>query len=124
MSTLTNQNQDKIMTNDSGTTSKQPQKWRRQYESLQAELQTALNAGPIMQGSAVIQRYQRKTKSGMKECGPYHLWTRKVKGKTVTVSISKEQYRKIHKAIAARRRADKLLKSIQQISQRIILNSP
>jgi hypothetical protein len=101
----------------------QEQKLQREYEVLQTELQEALTAGVIMQGSAVLQRYKRKTKSGIKECGPYHLWTRKVQGKTVTVSITREQYRKIRGAIAVRRKIDELLKKMQQISQQIILKS-
>jgi len=112
------------MAKNNGTTfSPRQQKWQRDYAVLQAELQTALNAGPILQGSAVIQRYKRQTKRGIKECGPYYLWTRKVKGKTVTVSITHEQYRKISQAVATRRKVDKLLKAMQDISQKIILQA-
>ena len=78
-----------------------------------------------IQGSAVEQRYKRKTKSGYKECGPYHLWTRKVRAKTVTVSLTEEQYKTVGEAITTRRKIDKLLKEMQRILQQILgLKSP
>ena len=100
---------------------KQQEKWRREYEEKQRELTAALQTGALLQGSAVQQRYQRKTKSGLKECGPYHLWTRKVRGKTVTVSLTEEQYRRVEQAIATRRKVDQLLKEMQQLSQHMLL---
>lgn len=103
------------------TSARQQETWRRQYEKKREELVAALQAGALMQGSAVLQRYQRKTKSGIKECGPYHLWTRKEHGKTVTVSLTEEQYRQVGQAIASRRKIDKLLKEMQRISQRMLL---
>jgi hypothetical protein len=104
-------------------TPKQRQKWRRQYEAKRLELVAILQqADVLLQGSAVLQRYQRKTKSGIKQCGPYHLWTRKERGKTVTVSLTKEQYEDVGQAIATRRKVDKLLKEMQQLSQQILLD--
>jgi hypothetical protein len=100
---------------------RQHQRWQQRYDELRAELKAVLESGPIMQGSAVIQRYKRQTKSGLKSCGPYYLWTRKVKGKTVTVSLNEEQYRSVKEAIAVRRQTDKLLKEMQKISQQILL---
>ena len=100
---------------------KQQEKWRREYEEKQRELTAALQTGALLQGSAVQQRYQRKTRSGLKECGPYHLWTRKVRGKTVTVSLTEEQHRKVEQAIATRRKVDQLLKEMQQLSQHMLL---
>jgi hypothetical protein len=61
------------MSGQSVTTTKQQEKWRAEYEEKGMELAAALQAGALLQGSAVQQRYQRKTKSGTKECGPYHL---------------------------------------------------
>lgn len=105
------------------TTPKQRQKWRHQYEEKRLELIATLQqADVLLQGSAVLQRYQRKTKSGIKQCGPYHLWTRKERGKTVTVSLTKEQYEDVGQAIATRRKVDKLLKEMQRLSQQILLD--
>jgi hypothetical protein len=109
------------MSDKKTASAKQQEKWRRQYDERREELAVALQAGALMQGSAVQQRYQRKTKSGIKECGPYHLWTRKERGKTVTVSLTEEQYQQVGQAIANRRKIDKLLKEMQRISQRMLL---
>lgn len=103
------------------SSAKQQENWRRRYDEKREELAVALQAGALMQGSAVQQRYQRKTKGGIKECGPYHLWTRKERGKTVTVSLTEEQYRQVGQAIATRRKVDKLLKEMQRISQRMLM---
>lgn len=99
-------------------------KWRRDYEEKRAELAEVLEGGAILQGSAVEQRYKRKTKSGLKECGPYHLWTRKKRGKTVTVSLTSEQHREVGEAIATRRRIEVLLKEMQQLSEQMLLDEP
>jgi hypothetical protein len=109
------------MSDKKTASTKQQEKWHRQYDEKREELAVALQAGALMQGSAVQQRYQRKTKSGIKECGPYHLWTRKERGKTVTVSLTEEQYQQVGQAIANRRKIDKLLKEMQRISQRMLL---
>ena len=100
---------------------KQQIKWRRQYEEKRVELAVVLESGALLQGSAVEQRYERKTKGGIKECGPYHLWTRKVQGKTVTVSLTEEQYAQVGQAINTRRAVDKLLKEMQRLSQQLLL---
>jgi hypothetical protein len=105
----------------SSQSTKQYEKWRREYEQKLVELAAALEAGALLQGSAVEQRYKRKTKSGSKECGPYHLWTRKVRGKTVTVSLTEEQYHTVGEAITIRRKVDKLLKEMQRISQHMLI---
>jgi len=83
-------------------------------------LAATLQAGALLQGSAVEQRYDRKTKSGIKACGPYHLWTRKVRGKTVTVSLSKEQYEEVGAAIETRRKVEALLNEMQRLSAQML----
>jgi len=99
------------------------ERWREEYQELQTELEATLQTGAILQGSAVVQRYQRQTKDGAKDCGPYYLWTRKVRGKTVTVSLTVTQFAKVSEAIAIRRKTDKLLKRMQQLSQQLLLGS-
>lgn len=101
---------------------KEEGKWRLQYEAKRAELVSTLQADALLQGSAVLQRYERKTKSGIKQCGPYHLWTRKERGKTVTVSLTEEQFVEVKKVIATRRKIERLLKEMQRISQRMLLD--
>ena len=51
--------------------------------------------------------------------GPYYEWTRKLKGKTVTVRATKEQARLLKRWIANARRLDKILADMQRVSVRL-----
>lgn len=46
-----------------------------------------------------------------------YTWTRKVRGKTVTVALSSQQARAFRRAIKANRRLEKALKSMRELSQ-------
>jgi len=48
--------------------------------------------------------------------GPHYQWTRKVKAKTVSVALSKEQYEWLRAAIANWRRLQTTLKEMQRLS--------
>jgi len=52
-----------------------------------------------------------------------YVWTRKVKAKTVTRALTKEQYEAFRQAIEANRRIEKVLKSMRMISETTLLNS-
>lgn len=54
------------------------------------------------------------------QAGSPFLWTRKVKAKTVSVSLSEEQYRWLAAAISNRRKAEKLLREMQRLSREIL----
>lgn len=49
--------------------------------------------------------------------GPCFQWTRKVKGKTVSVALSHEQFEAMDKAIQNWRQVQKLLKEMQKLSR-------
>jgi hypothetical protein len=49
--------------------------------------------------------------------GPCYQWTRKIKGKTVSVALSKEQYEWLKEAIAHWRVVQKTLKEMQRLSR-------
>ena len=49
--------------------------------------------------------------------GPHYQWTRKVKGKTVSVALSKEQYEWLREAIANWRRLQATLREMQRLSR-------
>jgi hypothetical protein len=49
--------------------------------------------------------------------GPHYQWTRKVKGKTVSVALSQEQYQWLKVAIENWRRLQQTLKEMQRISR-------
>ncbi len=51
--------------------------------------------------------------------GPYYDWTRKVKGKTVTVQVTPEQARLLKQWIANARRLEQIVAEMQCVSDRI-----
>lgn len=52
--------------------------------------------------------------------GPCYQWTRKVKGKTVSVALSKEQYEALRQAIANWRQLQATLQQMQALSRQWI----
>jgi hypothetical protein len=55
--------------------------------------------------------------------GACYPWTRKVKGKTVCVALSKEQYEWLKDAIANWRRLQKILRQMQRLSRAELFES-
>jgi hypothetical protein len=55
--------------------------------------------------------------------GPCYQWTRKVKRKTLSVALSKEQYLWLQQAIANWRRLQRLLRQMQQLSRAELFNT-
>ena len=55
--------------------------------------------------------------------GPCYQWTRKEKGKTVSVAMSPEQYEAMVSAIANWKKAKEALRRMEQISRRIIFTT-
>ena len=95
---------------------------KNRFETLKASV---ADIGPIRRGT-VLDRFVR---CGNPNCrcradppelhGPYYQWTRKVKGKTVSVSVSMEQARLLKEWIANARRLDKIVADMQLVSDRI-----
>ena len=81
----------------------------REYQQLRRRLATT---GFITQGS-VFRR--RPTQQGSR-----YVWTRKVRAKTVTVALSKEQYSWLRRAAANQRKLDRLVGRMQKLSRRIL----
>jgi len=52
-----------------------------------------------------------------------YTWTRKVRGKTVTVALSPQQARAFQRAIAANRRLEETLAAMREISQKSLTES-
>ncbi len=52
--------------------------------------------------------------------GPCYQWTRKVKGKTVSVALSQEQFEWLAKAIAEWRQVQATLKEMQRLSRQVL----
>lgn len=92
------------------------------FRTLKASL---ADLGPFRRGT-VLRRFVPCGKTGCR-CqadppqlhGPYYEWTRKVKGKTVSVRVTKEQARLLKQWIANARRLDKILADMQRVSDRL-----
>ena len=52
--------------------------------------------------------------------GPCYQWTRKVRGKTLSVALSREQYEWLREAIANWRRVQATLKAMQRLSRQVL----
>ncbi len=55
--------------------------------------------------------------------GPCYQWTRKVKAKTVSVALSKEQYAALKAAIENWRETQAILKEMQALSRQVIFET-
>jgi len=55
--------------------------------------------------------------------GPCYQWTRKVKGKTVSVALSQEQYQWLKVAIENWRSVQKVLEEMQQLSRQVLFET-
>ena len=55
--------------------------------------------------------------------GPCYQWTRKVKGKTVSVALSKEQFEWLQRAIEQWREVQATLKEMQQLSRQVLFET-
>src|SRR5438128_10754377 len=55
--------------------------------------------------------------------GPCYQWTRKVKSKTVSVALSKEQYQWLRSAIGQWRQMQATIKEMQRLSRRVLFET-
>src|SRR5947207_10369975 len=87
-----------------------------QYQAHYARLRHRLAAiGWITQG------YVQKRGPGAR--GPCYQWTSKVKGKTVSVALSKEQFEWLEAAIARWRQVQATLKEMQRLSRHVLFET-
>ncbi len=85
---------------------------RRAYERLRAQL---AQVGWISEGYV----QDRGPGAG----GPCYQWTRKVKGKTVSVALSREQYEWLREAIAQWRTVQSTLREMQRLSREVLFTT-
>jgi cyclopropane fatty-acyl-phospholipid synthase-like methyltransferase len=83
--------------------------WQAQYNQLKAAL---AQTGWISEGYV----QDRGPGAG----GPCYQWTRKVRGKTVSVALSKDQYEWLKAAIVNWRTLQKTLRQMQQLSRQVL----
>lgn len=82
------------------------------YRQLQRQL-AAL--GLLSQGS-VFERVPSQQ-------GSRYVWTRKLRGKTVTVALSEQQFQWLTKAVANQRQLEKIVAQMQALSRRVIFET-
>ena len=90
-----------------------PTQARRQYELLSGKLS---RVGYLSQGSV-------QDRTGRAGGGKGYQWTRKVAQKTVTVSLTAEQYAEMKKAVTNYRNLRRQLRELEQLSRRIIFQT-
>jgi len=55
--------------------------------------------------------------------GPHYQWTRKIKGKTVSLALSKEQFEWLRQAIANWRDLQTTIKEMQRLSRKVLFST-
>src|SRR5436189_5331740 len=86
--------------------------WEKQYAQLRRRL---AHLGWISEGYV----QDRGPGAG----GPCYQWTRKVKGKTVSVALSKEQFDWLKAAITQWRELQGTLKAMQRLSRQVLFET-
>ena len=99
-------------------------KLQRFEERHRALLRELADIGPVLRGSICT----RKSRCGTATChchrdpeamhGPYPIWTRKVRQKTVTVTLTPEQVARFEAWTKNMRRLDRTVKALQAIGLR------
>src|SRR5438093_1951312 len=86
--------------------------WQAQYARLRTDL---ASIGWISEGYV----QDRGPGAG----GPCYQWTRKVRAKTVSVALSRQQYEALRQAIHNWRKIQQKLRQMQQLSRRVIFQT-
>lgn len=86
---------------------------QRDYQRLR---QSLAQIGYISQGSALDRSQLRPPRFG-------YQWTRKVKGKTVTVALTQAEFKALRQAIANERKLIQTIRQMEQISRRILFSN-
>ena len=87
----------------------------------QAEAQYARLRAHLTKVGWISQGYVQNRGPGVG--GPCYQWTRKVRGKTVSVALSREQYEWLAKAIAQWRQLQATLKEMQRLSRQVLFET-
>lgn len=88
---------------------------------IQYEREYARMRGQLVQIGWISEGYVQNRGPGAG--GPCYQWTRKVKGKTVSVALSKEQFEWLHTAILQWRQLQETLKEMQRLSRRVLFET-
>lgn len=111
-----------------------PRSWDATIEQLEqrhrALLRQIAEIGPVLRGT--IGTYRTRCGSPRCRCatdraarhGPYHIWTRKAGGKTITRMLSDQQAMRLQPWTQNMRRLDTLLKKLQELTLRAAQTVP
>lgn len=102
------------MTRSSSTFSTLSGTSRREYLRLAKQLEKL----PLLAQGSV---FQIDPPEDAPRASTRYMWTRKVKAKTVTRALNKEQYDQLKAAIEANRQVEAALKRMREISQELIV---
>ena len=83
--------------------------WQNQYERLRQ---------PLAEVGWISEGYVQNRGPGAG--GPCYQWTRKVRGKTISVALSSEQFAWLKEAIENWRKLQKTLKEMQRLSRQVL----
>ena len=86
---------------------------QRDYQRLR---QSLAQIGYISQGSVLDRSRLRPARFG-------YQWTRKVKGKTITVALTQEEFKALGQAVANERMLTQTIRQMEQISRRILFSN-
>lgn len=99
------------------------QSLEQKYENVKKEIQ---NLGYIISGT-IIKRQYRCGKQTCRCCqdptrlhGPYYHWTRKIKGKTVSINLDKKTAESLSEYIQNNRKLRELIDSLHHISGEMV----
>ncbi len=93
---------------------------KKHYDKLAKRLS---KIGPILQGSIserLIEKTDPENPERTKTIGPYYQWTFKRHAKTVTVNLSKSQFKKFQASIENNRKLEQTLKEMRELSREIL----
>jgi hypothetical protein len=90
-----------------------PSALQKEYQRLR---QSLAQTGYLSQGSVLDRSQLRPPRFG-------YQWTRKVRGKTVTVALSEAEFKALGQAIANQRKLNQTLRKMEQISRRILFSN-
>ena len=95
--------------------------FRNAEEAVFRELAAVLAGKPRLAQGTVIEVPPGQKSSA--HANTTYMWTRKVRAKTVTVALSREQSEAFRQAIEANRRVEQALRSLRELSQHALLET-
>lgn len=97
-----------------------PERLKRRYRKLAAAL---AKLGPVLHGTITertLERPDSHNPGKTKTYGPYHQWTFKREGKTVTVNLTSSQAKRYQRALDNQRTLDRTTQEMRELSLQLL----